>query len=388
MLLHVYEKSMDDITDRIKNCRQRLLPSLFRIPSAALSKELAIINNTRDGSLSSRMLRVTAEVCPTLEDAVQFACNNLSFPREILDVYVRPGTDNNAFSSRDGGRAKVTFNSYLVDTSDRDELAYVVGHEIGHYLFPEANVHQLAPNIEGCMISRCSEFTMDRIGLVACRSVDKAVSAELKSLSGLSNKHLRMDATAIVAQWREASKSTDMSSLWMMATHPPTGLRAKALIQFYGSDAYRLAIGQSGGEPIEQVNSMLGSELDQLIDNHANQLIAEKLNKLSGWLCAFVATRGIKIRLSHLRQGLCTAPEEIIKRCLSIIIEETPETDRSRISNEKLITALQDACSIAPGCTRIYLQSVAESSHEVRPLLKQLDELSRQQGIMILPSKN
>jgi hypothetical protein len=379
---------MDDIVDRIKDCRQRLLPSLFRIPSNALSKELAVVNNARDGSLSSHMLRVTAEVCPTLEDAVQYACSNLGFPREILDVYVRPGTDNNAFSSRDGGRAKVTFNSYLVETSDRDELAYVVGHEIGHYLFPEANVRQLVPNVEGCMISRCSEFTMDRIGLVACRSVDKAVSAELKSLSGLSNKHLRMDATAIVAQWREATKSSDMASLWMMATHPPTGMRAKALIQFYGSDAYRLAIGQSGGESIEQVNGMIGSELDRLIDNHANQLIADKLNKLSGWLCAFVATRGIKLRLSNLRHGLCTAPEEIIKRCLSVIIEETPVSDRERISNEKLVSILKESCELAPGHTRVYLQSVAEASEEIRPLLQQLDGLSRQQGIMIVPAKN
>lgn len=379
---------MDDIVDRIKDCRQRLLPSLFRIPSNALSKELAVVNNARDGSLSSHMLRVTAEVCPTLEDAVQYACSNLGFPREILDVYVRPGTDNNAFSSRDGGRAKVTFNSYLVETSDRDELAYVVGHEIGHYLFPEANVRQLVPNVEGCMISRCSEFTMDRIGLVACRSVDKAVSAELKSLSGLSNKHLRMDATAIVAQWREATKSSDMASLWMMATHPPTGMRAKALIQFYGSDAYRLAIGQSGGESIEQVNVMIGSELDRLIDNHANQLIADKLNKLSGWLCAFVATRGIKLRLSNLRHGLCTAPEEIIKRCLSVIIEETPVSDRERISNEKLVSILRESCELAPGHTRVYLQSVAEASEEIRPLLQQLDGLSRQQGIMIVPAKN
>ena len=379
---------MDDIVDKIKACRLRLIPSLFRIPSSALSKELAVVNNVRDGSLSSHMLRVTPEVCPTLEDAVQYACNNLGFPREILDVYVKPGTDSNAFSSRDGGRAKVTFNSYLVETSDRDELAYVVGHEIGHYLFPEANVRQLIPNVEGCMISRCSEFTMDRIGLVACRSVDKAVSAELKSLSGLSNKHLRMDATAIVAQWREATKSSDMAGMWMMGTHPPTGMRAKALIQFYGSDAYRIAIGQSGGEPIEQVNNMLGSELERLIDNHANQLIADKLNKLSGWLCAFVAARGIMLRRSSLRHGLCTAPEEIIERCLSVIMKETPLAEKELISNEKLVSILRDSCELAPGHTRVYLQSVAESSEEIRPLLQQLDGLSRQQGIMIVPAKN
>lgn len=376
---------MADAQASLQLCRERLAPCLFRIPSSSLSKELALSPTPRDGSYSSHMLRVTADLTPTMEEAVQLACRNLGFPREILDVYVRPRHENNAFSSLDGGRAKLIFNSYLVEISDRDELAYVVGHELGHYLFPEANVRQLTPNLEGCMISRYCEFTMDRIGLIACRSVDKMVSAELKSLSGLSSRHLRMDATAVVAQWREASKAADTTAMWLNSTHPPTGMRAKALIQFYGSDAYRNATGETGGEPIAQVNAALGAELDRLLDHHANQLIADKLNKLSGWLCAFVATRGVRLRLTNLRHGLCQAPEEIIRRCLGIVIEETPEAAREKVSNEKLLLALQEACELAPGHTRVYLQSVASTSDEIKPLLHQLDGLSRQQGIMIVP---
>jgi hypothetical protein len=164
-------------------------------------------------------------------------------------------------------------------------------------------------------------------------------------------------------------------------------MRAKALIQFFGSDAYRSAVGQAGGEPIAQVNAALGAEIDRVLDSHAHQLIADKLNKLSGWLCAFVACRGVKLRLSNLRHGLCTAPEDIIQRCLSVIIEETPESERAETSNHKLLTALQDACELAPGHTRVYLQSVAATSEEIKPLLQQLDGLSRQQGIMIVPPK-
>jgi len=379
---------MDNAKENVNECRNRLKSCLFRIPPTALSNELAVSQNDRDGSLSSHMLRVTEEVTPTLAEAVTFACNNLKFPREIVDVYVRPKYENNAFCGRDGDRVRVIFNSYLVETSDRDELAYVVGHELGHYLFPEANVRQLTPNVEGCMISRYSEFTMDRIGLVACRNVDKAFSAELKSLSGLSSKHLRMDASAVVAQWREASKSAYLANQWLLATHPPAGLRAKALIQFSSSDVYRNAIGQAGGETIDKINTTLGSEIDSLIDNRARQLIADKLNKLSGWLCAFVATRGVKIRLADLRHHLCTAPEDIITKCLTIIMEDTDEKDRERVSNNRLISILNECREIAPGHTRMYLQSVAECSKEMKPLIQQLDALSRQQGIIIDPSKD
>lgn len=374
---------MDKAIDKVRSCREKLAACLFKIPPTSLIKELSLKDDIRTGSLSSHMLRVTEDLTPTLEDAVKFACNNLGFPREILDVYVRPKNESNAFSSTDGSRAKVVFNSYLVETSNRDELAYVVGHELGHYIFPEANVRQLTPNIEGCMISRYSEFTMDRIGLIACRSVDKAVSAELKSLSGLSSKHLRIDATAIVAQWREASKSEDMADIWLLGTHPPTGMRAKALIQFFGSDAYRQAAGLTGGIPIELVNSTLEEELNQVLDDKAKYLITEKLNKLSAWLFAFVASRGIKLRLANLRHGLCTAPDDMLERCFKIVMEDTAENDREKLSNEKLINILRESCAIAPGHTRNYLQSVSESSKEMQPLIQQLDALSRQQGIII-----
>jgi len=382
------KRSMDNALDKVKSCRERLAGCLFKIPPTSLKKELSLRDDLRTGSLSSHMLRVTEDLTPTLEDAVQLACNNLGFPREILDVYVRPKNENNAFSSTDGARAKVVFNSYLVESSNLEELAYVVGHELGHYIFPEANVRQLTPNIEGCMISRFSEFTMDRIGLIACRSVDKAVSAELKSLSGLSNKHLRMDATAIVAQWREASQSQDMADIWLLATHPPTGMRAKALIQFFGSDAYRQATGLTGGVPIELVNSTLEEELNQVLDNKAQNLISEKLDKLSAWLFAFVASRGIKLRLANLRHGLCTAPDDMLEKCFQIIMEDTPENNREKLSNEKLIKILKESCAVAPGHTRNYLQSVAESSIEIKPLIQQLDAISRQQGIIITTSKN
>ena len=93
------------------------------------------------------------------------------------------------------------------------------------------------------------------------------------------------------------------------------------------------------------------------------------------------------MRLSNLRHGLCSAPEEIIRRCLGVIIEETPEASRPTVSHDKLLSALQEACELAPGHTRVYLQSVAGTSHEIRPLLKQLDEISRQHGIMIIPPK-
>jgi hypothetical protein len=330
------------------------------------------------------MLRINASLAPVIEEAVLLACRNLGFPREMVDVYVRPQQEINAFSSRDGDRAVVTLNSLMVEISDLEEIAYVVGHELGHYLLPESNVRTDTQSVEGCMLSRNNEFTMDRIGLLACRSVEKACSAEMKTLSGLSGRLLRVDVSALIDQWREASRSLAASGEWVYATHPPPGMRAKALVRFHSSDAYRKFVGLAEGEAIDAVNEAIGLELDHLVDRKAMDIISDELNKLSGWLCAFMAAQNVKVRAANLRHGLCQAPEDILKKCIGFVINEANSANRITVANERLIGAIQKCSEVAPGHTRVYLQAVAKDCAELKPLVAQLTELTKQRGIMIV----
>ncbi len=374
----------DAAVDQLNDCRRRVAGAAFRIPAPELNRELAQGTGKRDGALSARMLRINASLAPLIEEAVLLACRNLGFPREMVDVYVRPQQEINAYSSRDGDRAVVTLNSLMVEISDLEEIAYVVGHELGHYLLPESNVRTDTQSVEGCMLSRHNEFTMDRIGLLACRSVEKACSAEMKTLSGLSSRFLRVDVSALIDQWREASRSLAASGEWIYATHPPPGMRAKALVRFHGSDAYRQFIGLTEGESIANVNEAIGLELDHLVDRKANDLIAEELNKLSGWLCAFMAAQNVKVRAASLRHGLCTAPEDLLRKCIGFVINETSQANRVSTANERLIGAIQKCSEVAPGHTRVYLQAVAKDCTELQPLVAQLTDLTRQRGIILM----
>jgi hypothetical protein len=374
----------DAAVDQLNECRRRVAGAAFRIPAPELNRELAQSTGKRDGALSARMLRINASLAPVIEEAVLLACRNLGFPREMVDVYVRPQQEINAYSSRDGDRAVVTLNSLMVEISDLEEIAYVVGHELGHYLLPESNVRTDTQSVEGCMLSRNNEFTMDRIGLLACRSVEKACSAEMKTLSGLSGRFLRVDVAALIDQWREASRSLAASGEWIYATHPPPGMRAKALVRFHASDAYRQFVGLTEGEPIANVNEAIGLELDHLVDRKAHDLIAEELNKLSGWLCAFMAAQNIKVRAAGLRHGLCQAPEDTLKKCIGFIINESSTSTRVAVANERLVGAIQKCSEVAPGHTRVYLQAVAKDCVELKPLVAQLTELTKQRGIVIM----
>jgi len=374
----------DSPIEQLKECRRRLASAAFRIPAPELNQELAHSTGKRDGALSARMLRINAALSPFVEEAVMLACSNLGFPRQMVDVYVRPQQEINAFSSRDGERAVVTLNSLMIEISDLEEIAYVVGHELGHYLLPESNAHTDSQSVEGCMLSRNNEFTMDRVGLLACRSVEKACSAEMKTLSGLSSRFLRVDVSALIDQWREASRSLAASGEWIYATHPPPGMRAKALVRFHASDVYRRFVGLTEGEPIDKINDAIGLELDHLVDRKAHEIIEDELNKLSGWLCAFMAAQNIKVRADGLRHGLCHAPEEILRKCIGFVINESSASNRIAVANDRLVDAIQKCTDVAPGHTRVYLQAVAKECVELKPLVTQLTELTKQRGIVLV----
>jgi len=371
---------------RLFECRSRLAQCVLDLPAHIPRRTTSRSLENCDSILSSRMLRVTDLLLPGVETSVLLACDNLRFPRDMVDVYVKPDTEMNATCLVGRSRATVLLSSLLVDITDTDELAFVIGHELGHYLFPETNVNLQIENLESCMLSRYTEFSMDRIGLVACRKVEKAVSAKLKLLSGLHSRHLRIDTSAFIAQWRESSNSPEFTQRWIGATHPPPGFRAKALIQFSGSDTYRSFSDERGGEPISKVNHSIAGELDRLLDRHVRDIITSQLNKLSGWLFAYIAIRGIKPRLSNLRKGLCLAPNETLQSHLGYVLNLEAGEQRHLVSTERLSKSISECNEIAPLHTKSYLQSVIDEAKELNPLAKELWSLSKVHGIeVILP---
>jgi len=97
-----------------------------------------------------------------------------------------------------------------------------------------------------------------------------------------------------------------------------------------------------------------------------------------------MAAQNIKVRVASLRHGLCQAPEDILKKCIGFVLNEGSPGSRISVANERLIGAIQKCSEIAPGHTRVYLQSVARDCAELKPLMAQLTELTKQRGIMIV----
>ena len=165
----------------------------------------------------------------------------------------------------------IVVNSALVDLLDEDEMAFVLGHELGHALSGHAVYQTLLRRlvvltgvvgsvplgglgirlIVAAMMewSRKSELSADRAGLLATQDPAVAFRVHMKLASG---GHLEdLDATSFFDQGREYDAAGDLrdSVLKMLLvetrTHPFAVVRAAELRRWVDSGEYTAVLGGS-----------------------------------------------------------------------------------------------------------------------------------------------
>ena len=116
------------------------------------------------------------------------------------------------------GNIIILLSSTLIKFLKDCELKFVIGHELGHYLF-HRRVQKNTNSLEHFMLYRAQEITADRIGLICCQSLDSAIQAIIKMLSGLDENHLVFNINSILTEY----KNVDVLNIpleEMYATHP------------------------------------------------------------------------------------------------------------------------------------------------------------------------
>jgi Zn-dependent protease with chaperone function len=201
-------------------------------------------------SLIRRARQVTAQTSPQIAPIVGKSITRLQ-PGGVL-VYIAPGRVLNAYTFGLSSPKVVVIYSGLLDVMDRDELAFILGHELGHVALGHTWLNSLVGGIAGVPASwsagmfmamaflwwnRACEYSADRAGLLACANPEKAVSALIKLGAGpragqhdLSEVYRRIDA----------EDDTLIGSLGeMMGTHPMLIKRIQAVRKYAGSSEYR-----------------------------------------------------------------------------------------------------------------------------------------------------
>lgn len=201
-------------------------------------------------SLVRRARQVTARASPQIDPILREASARLQ-PGDVL-AYIAPGRVLNAYTFGLSSPKVVVVYSGLLDVMDRDELSFILGHELGHVALGHTWLNSLVGGIAGVPASwsagmlmamaflwwnRACEYSADRAGLLACGKPEKAVSALVKLGAGpragqsdLSEVYRRIDA-------EDDNLLGSISE--MMGTHPMLIKRIQAVRKYAGSSEYR-----------------------------------------------------------------------------------------------------------------------------------------------------
>lgn len=213
--------------------------------------------------LQGRDYHLTHDACEELYDNVCAASHRLDIP--MPPVYITQAYGINAYTMGHKEKAYVVLFSGAVDRLNKDELTFIVGHEMGHI----KSGHVLYQNMVNYMTAlvkrfplineaskialfkwmRMAEFTADRAGLLACQDINTALSAMMK-MSGLPMSYYNKASvqgfinqihTFKRTQWDAINKGI-ASFENLLQDHPWTILRATELLDWYESGEYQKVI--------------------------------------------------------------------------------------------------------------------------------------------------
>ena len=146
--------------------------------------------------LLTRALKLTRGMMPGLYQVTDSCAKTLQLKVDI-EIYVNQDSRFNA-ACYPPVKEKVLLvvTSSLLEKFSQDELAFVIGHELGHYLYEHTRfpVDYILENNGGSLSPlhamklyawiRNAEITADRVGMICCRKFDVAANTFFKLSSG------------------------------------------------------------------------------------------------------------------------------------------------------------------------------------------------------------
>lgn len=295
-------------------------------------------------SLARQGLRITDDVTPELSRALASCCERLLLERDALKAFVVGSPEIQAVhwpSTSD--TCVVSFTSGLVDLLDAAEFTFVAGHEIGHFLLQHIRVPTPDfPSIDYFVQQRAEEVSADRLGLIGCGSIEAATRAMMKSISGLSSRHLRFDLRAFLHQIEGTeSLATDLTK-----SHPSLVVRCRALLWFNqvapSSDAAAL-----GRADLARIDDRIGRDMTRLVDGVIEDIVRPARQALLIWSLAEKLTdKGVFGRQAQQIVGELVGETNLAK--LKTFMGGRPSDEVRRDVSEKLSEARVQLRAIVP----------------------------------------
>ena len=220
-------------------------PREFGVELKDLKKTSNELNNSHLSNLLTNSVRVDKEILPKVGEAIETVFKRIKIENNFNFFITADNNQANASCSlmSSASRPDIILTSRLIELLSIEELQFVIGHEVAHYVYQHAlypnhnNVEDRNLKLNILNLSRAAEISADRIGFLACSSLEDALKANFKLASGLSDKYFNFKPSTYLDQLRDLEDLGKSSSeLW--STHPSFLIRMQSLIWFSMTKEY------------------------------------------------------------------------------------------------------------------------------------------------------
>ncbi len=241
-------------------------------------------------NMEGHSLKVAQELLPEMYELCTTVKRRLNF-NEPVDFYITGDSSVNAFSvaaEKEGQPHIVNINSGLVALMTQEELAFVIGHELGHlinkdtalsrlisFVFPQGSNIPITLLYKIRLHSQLAELVADRYGYLSTGDLNACVTAFFKMASGLDLQKINVSIDVLL---KDNMKHLDYflnDKGISRASHPVNPIRVQALNLYAKSDS----------------REDLENEMEKLI----SILLKVGTSEQDEYLARFVATAGLLI---------------------------------------------------------------------------------------------
>ena len=337
--------------------------------------------NSVEMRLSLEALKVTEEVTPSIYAALRTVCERLGVTNQKVTAYIHASSTAQAQCiSYSSESCIIILSSELVSLLSQDELEFVIGHELGHFLLRHTLELRGSESKESYLHLRAKEISVDRLGLWACKDLDAAMKAIIKTLSGLDNKLLRFDLNAFLNQieLKEINEHYQES----YSTHPSLVLRAKSLLRFSLSQDYQMWVNGLNGSSLKEIDELIRADLNLYTDSHFREEIKAVKTSIKFWTMVY----------SMIKKGSLTkSDQELIsdkfgqkkKGKLRNLLKELSPDEAIAFTKGKILESKQEFIGMAPHMADRELNLIIKNveketnNHDLLREIQQFSEVSR-----------
>lgn len=198
-------------------------------------------------SMEGHSMKVEKELLSEFYDLCHEVKDKLGYTAPV-DFYITGDSTVNAFSvaSEDANEPNiVNINSGLFDLMTRDELKFVIGHELGHlinkdtalarliqFVFPPQTAAPVTLQYKIRLHEQLAELVADRFGYIATEDLGVCVTAFFKLASGLDLTKMNVSIDALIADNNKRLSYFLNDKGISRASHPVNPIRVQALNLF------------------------------------------------------------------------------------------------------------------------------------------------------------